>query len=97
LALLDITPSQSEAAIGKLKNDFPDAKVIAVKVDVTDPESVEQAMQDAKDQLGSIDILGCFAGVVQCLPSQDITPQQWKRVIDINTTGTWFCCQAASK
>jgi sorbose reductase len=97
LALLDITPSQSEASIGKLKTDFPEAKIIIVEVNITDAGSVEKAMQDAKDQLGCIDILGCFAGVVQCLPSESLKTEEWKRVLDINTTGTWFCCQAAAK
>jgi NADP-dependent 3-hydroxy acid dehydrogenase YdfG len=36
-------------------------------------------MQSAKDQLGSIDMLLCFAGVVSCLPSQDLKPQEWKK------------------
>jgi NAD(P)-dependent dehydrogenase (short-subunit alcohol dehydrogenase family) len=72
-------------------------KIITVKVDVTDMGSVEMAMQSAKDQLGSIDILGCFAGVVQCLPSESLKPEEWKRVLDVNTTGTWFCCQAAAR
>jgi sorbose reductase len=53
-------------------------------------------MQSAKDQLGSIDMLLCFAGVVSCLPSQDLKPQEWKKVLDVNLTGTWFCCQAAA-
>lgn len=46
---------------------------------------------------GSIDILLCFAGVVGCLHAIEMTPEQWRRTIDINTTGSFLCAQAAAK
>ncbi|KAH0395987.1 NAD(P)-binding protein, partial [Aureobasidium melanogenum] len=86
----------SDDAIQALHNDFPSSKVIIETVDVTDAENVDRAFAAVATR-GSIDILLCFAGVVGCLHAIEITPEQWRRTIDINTTGSFLCAQAAAK
>ncbi|KAH0372572.1 NAD(P)-binding protein, partial [Aureobasidium melanogenum] len=98
LFLFDLrsTFDASDEAIEALHNDFPSAKIIITPVDVTDAESIDRAFAAAATR-GSIDILLCFAGIVGCLHAIEMTPEQWRRTIDINTTGSFLCAQAAAK
>lgn len=50
-----------------------------------------------RDQLGPINILVCFAGIVSCVDAKDISPEQWRRVLDVNTTGAWLAAQEVGK
>ncbi|KII87921.1 hypothetical protein PLICRDRAFT_54961 [Plicaturopsis crispa FD-325 SS-3] len=95
LCLMDVS-HPAEAAAG-LVREFPNAQVLPAKVDVRDAAGVEQAMNDAKEKMGSVDMLLCFAGVVGAAHSVDFPVDDWRRLIDVNTTGSWLCAQAAGK
>lgn len=72
-------------------------KVLAQKVDVTDHAAVEQAMCEAMEQLGSLDIVVNGAGIVGPNgPFWEATPEQWDRVVRINLTGTFLVTRAAT-
>ncbi|GAB7337804.1 hypothetical protein MBLNU457_4214t1 [Dothideomycetes sp. NU457] len=94
---LDSTLQSSHEAIHKLKVDFPDARVITKAVDVTDEAAVDEAFVVMAETLKSIDLLICFAGIVGCVDAIDTTPTQWRKTIDVNTTGSFLCAQAAAK
>ncbi|KAI4730383.1 NAD(P)-binding protein [Aureobasidium sp. EXF-10728] len=98
LFLFDLrsTFDSSDDAIKALQNDFPTAKIITEAVDVTDADNVTRAFSSAA-ATGTIDILLCFAGVVGCIHALEMTPAQWRRTLDINTTGSFLCAQAAAK
>jgi NAD(P)-dependent dehydrogenase (short-subunit alcohol dehydrogenase family) len=76
---------------------FPAAKIHAKKVDVTAEEAVKEAMEEAVRILGSIDILLCFVGIVGCVETLEMPISQWRKVLDINTTGSFICAQAAAR
>ena len=101
LALLDLasTLKSSAAAIEKLERDFPGANIFTASVDVRDEVQVAEAMRSAAHGFrgSGIDILCCFAGVVGCVPSLDASASEWRRVIDVNQTGSFLCAQAAAK
>ena len=101
LALLDLasTLKSSSAAIDELQRDFPDAKIFTAAVDVRDEVQIADAMASAAAQFrgGAIDILCCFAGVVGCVPSLDASAAEWRRVVDVNQTGSFLCAQAAAR
>lgn len=99
LALLDLptTIATSAHQIGELKADFPHVHITAIPLDVTREIEVQGAMETAAQRLGSIDILCCFAGIVGCVPSISATSNQWRKVIDVNLTGSFACAQAAAK
>lgn len=79
-----------------LNKDFR-TSVVEVDIDVTDPASVEAAAKKTISLLERIDILCCFAGVVGCQHVLDVKPEEWKRVMDVNATGTFLCSQAVAK
>ena len=97
LALFDLDPSHASAEITTLKSDFPDAKIITVEVDVTNAIQLSSAVDLVTQDVGSVNILCCFAGVVGCTDAIDMTPEQWSRTLDINTTGTFLSAQACAR
>ncbi|KAF9449249.1 NAD(P)-binding protein [Macrolepiota fuliginosa MF-IS2] len=99
IAVFDLpaTLVSAQAEIRKLQTEFPQARFIALEVDITDENAIDKAIQEVKSTLGAIDMLLCFAGVVANTHSVDVTPAEWKRVLEINTTGSWLCAQAVAK
>lgn len=97
LMIFDINPANAEKEIGQMKSKFPNAKIEARKVDVTAEDEVYAAMEETVLVLGSVDILVCFVGVVGCVESLEMPISQWRKVLDINTTGSFICAQAAAR
>lgn len=98
LALVDVISSQAEATIQSLRKDFPHAKIIAADLDVAaGAQVVEEAFTSIRRQLGSVDVLACFAGIVGCTYAMDTPERDWRRILDVNTTGGFLCAQAAAK
>ncbi|KAG1745298.1 hypothetical protein EDB19DRAFT_1894482 [Suillus lakei] len=97
VSLFDVNTAQAQDVVDNLRSDFPSAKIITRKVDVRDQQVVQTAVAETADELGSVDILLCFAGVVACNHALDVALDEWKRALDINTTGSWLCAQAVAK
>jgi 2-hydroxycyclohexanecarboxyl-CoA dehydrogenase len=70
------------------------ARALAVKLDVTSPDSAIAAADTVERELGPIDILVNNAGWDKVEPFVDNTTQTWDRVIAINFRGTLNCCKA---
>jgi NAD(P)-dependent dehydrogenase (short-subunit alcohol dehydrogenase family) len=64
----------------------------AVACDVTDPDSVADAVAVAGARLG---VLVNVAGVGGFAPTTDVTLDDWNRTLAVNLTGTFLACQAA--
>jgi len=65
-----------------------------VALDVSDQAAVAQAAQASADALGRIDILVASAGVTGATaPVHEFPIDSWKRVIDINLNGAFYCCR----
>ena len=98
LLLCDISFSaQAVQEIQSLTDDFTSAEVLRIVVDVTDDASLHRAVEHGRTMLGTIDILICFAGVVACTPAIDTSPHEWRRTLDINTTGAFLSAQAVAR
>ncbi|HEX7908210.1 MAG TPA: SDR family oxidoreductase [Paraburkholderia sp.] len=72
-------------------------RILTYELDVREPESVIAAVDDAADKMGSIDALVTSAGVSHQGSVLDNTLDAWRRVIDINLTGSYLCAQATAK
>ena len=64
-------------------------------VDVTDENSVRAMVAAAVRELGGLDVLVNAAGATVRTRAEDLAPDDWRRILDINATGTFLCCQAA--
>jgi 2-hydroxycyclohexanecarboxyl-CoA dehydrogenase len=71
------------------------AEALGLTVDVTDRPAVDAAFAAVRSALGPTEILVTSAGLVAFDPFGQITAQRWQRVIEVNLTGTFHCCQAA--
>jgi len=93
VALLDLDGDAATGAAEDLRNGG--AVALAMKVDVTDRAAVDDAIADAREELGPIEIMVTSAGFDEFASFTDITPDAWSRMIEINLTGTFNCIQAA--
>ena len=72
------------------------ATALAHETDVTDINSVASLFQEIDMRFGRIDLLFNNAGTTAPpLPLEEITLEQWRKVIDTNLTGTFLCTQQA--
>lgn len=65
-------------------------KVIAIGVDVTNPDDVNAAIERADKEMGKLDLLFNNAGIVLHKAAVDVTPDEWLRVINVNLNGIFF-------
>ncbi|MET8655271.1 MULTISPECIES: SDR family NAD(P)-dependent oxidoreductase [Nocardia] len=66
----------------------------AYRADVTDPEQVAQALEAIRAKLGPVTILVNSAGLDGFKRFQNISFEEWKKVIDVNLHGVFHCVQA---
>ena len=97
LMIFDVNLANAEREIALLQQKFPKAKICGRQVDVTDETAVEHAMEEAVTELGSVDKLVCFVGVVGCIESIKMPISQWRKILDINTTGSFICARSAAR
>lgn len=69
--------------------------VLAVVADVTCPESMQAAVQAAKDAFGGLDVLCANAGVFPSASLEEMSVDEWDSVMSTNLKGTFVCVQAA--
>jgi len=66
-----------------------------IHVDVSDPDAVEAAAKASAQELGKIDILVCSAGITGAtVPVHEFPLDSWKRVVEINLNGLFYCNRA---
>jgi NAD(P)-dependent dehydrogenase (short-subunit alcohol dehydrogenase family) len=71
-------------------------RVLAVPTDVTDPESVRALFETTKRTFGRLDVLFNNAGMgARAVPLEDVTIDDWRRVVDVNLTGMFLCIREA--
>jgi SDR family mycofactocin-dependent oxidoreductase len=70
-------------------------QVLARQADIRDLAAMQGLVADAITQFGRLDIVAANAGIMSAAPAWEITEQQWRDVIDVNLTGTFFTLKAA--
>jgi len=80
----------------QLEQTAEGSKALVVPTDVSDPDSVRQLFDSAVQKFGRVDLLinnaGCGAPPV---PMDELTVEQWRRVVDVNLTGAFLCTREA--
>ncbi|MCW2539999.1 MAG: short-chain dehydrogenase [Frankiales bacterium] len=71
-------------------------EVSAFVADVTAPDSVAELFAEVRNRYGRLDLLFNNAGLgAPAVPLEELTFEQWRRVIDTNLTGAFLCTQEA--
>lgn len=70
---------------------------LAVDCDVTDEAQVAAMIARTVAAHGALDIMVANAGIAPAVPFLDLTPAQFRRVVEVNLTGSFLCVQAAAR
>ncbi|MFK4070878.1 SDR family oxidoreductase [Streptomyces sp. NPDC029674] len=81
------------AALEELAAALP-APALALEVDVTDPAALRSAAHRVRERLGRPSAVIANAGIAQAGPIESADPRAWRRVIEVNLTGSAFTAQA---
>jgi NAD(P)-dependent dehydrogenase (short-subunit alcohol dehydrogenase family) len=88
----DINPTSAQETARTIQEMGGHA--VAVRADVSDPEQTQAMAKVALDTYGRIDILLNNAGIYPVRPWDEITLEEWNRVLAVNLTGTFLCARA---
>jgi SDR family mycofactocin-dependent oxidoreductase len=67
-------------------------RAITFVADVRDQEALHRAATEGASELGKIDVVVANAGICTLQPWDEVTPEVWREIIDINLTGVWNTC-----
>jgi NAD(P)-dependent dehydrogenase (short-subunit alcohol dehydrogenase family) len=82
VAVLDLNVEQVEA-------------LLALRVDVSEPEAVRRAFATVAERLGPVDVVANVAGIYgDHRPVREQSLDNWRRVLAVNLDGTFLCAQA---
>ncbi len=98
LAIAGRRPGPIEEAVAEVKSFGRDA--VAIPTDVTDSAQVDNLIDSTIQRFGKIDVLINNAGAVQDnvrKPIWEITDEDWRRIMDVNLSGAFFCSRAVSR
>ena len=93
-----VVTSRSEKEVKEAAERLGDAgsgKALGLQCDVRDLAQQKDIVQQITDEFGSLDILIANAGVGNFAPIDEMTPDQWQDVIDINLTGVFNSVKAS--
>jgi len=74
--------------------DAAGGRALAVQTDVSDEESVAEMIARAMEEFGRIDVLLNNAAIFSTVTRsrfEDITRDDWTKMLDVNVIGTWIC------
>ena len=89
VAILDLDGEGAQRAAKELGEGH-----IGLACDVADLESCQRAARQVLDAFGQLDALINNAGISQPVRTMEITPQDWRRIVDVNMTGVLYLSQA---
>ena len=86
-----------EALAARLDDEYADRKSLVARCDVTDEDEVRTMIEAAVELFGGLDVLVNTAGVIGPIetPAQDVSADDFRRVLDINVVGTFLPCKFA--
>ena len=91
MALVDIvTPDAAAAECRELG-----AEVLALTADVSNPSDVARAMAATLERFGALHIVVNVAGICPRTPFEEISAEEWDRVLAVNLKGPFLITQAA--
>jgi len=95
-ALFDINLENITRLKREIEKKFS-VRSLAIQVDVRVSEQIEAAVKRVVDEFRRIDILVNCHGIGQWSPAEEMSKEDWKRMLDVNLTGVFLMCQAVGK
>jgi NAD(P)-dependent dehydrogenase (short-subunit alcohol dehydrogenase family) len=93
VVLGDLDQMALDAATGELGPE----RAIGVRVDVALGADADRLVAASLDRWGRLDVALNSAGIASPLPATELPEEEWRRVVDVNLTGTFLVCRAAGR
>ena len=87
---------RDESGCARIKRELP-ALTGVIVADVSEPVEIERAFGELDSLCGGLDVLINNAGISIRHPFAEITPEEWKRVMDVNLNGVFYVAQQAAR
>ncbi|HEY4655283.1 MAG TPA: SDR family oxidoreductase, partial [Cyclobacteriaceae bacterium] len=95
LMLVNRTPDDGTKAAEGLRIEYG-TSVISFAADITVPSEITTMVNAAIEAFGKVDILINSAGINIRGAIDEVTPEDFNRVMNVNVNGTWLCCRAVT-
>jgi NAD(P)-dependent dehydrogenase (short-subunit alcohol dehydrogenase family) len=99
VVLVDVDAGSLEKVGAELQGRFGTAFPTSV-TDITNRDAVERLFESLDRTHGRIDVMVNNAQLqlaTSWVPFEDLAVEDWRRIMDVNLTGTFLCCQAAGR
>lgn len=84
---------EAQTVADEIARDFGH-RAVALQADVTSEEDTERMVAKAIDEFGKVDILIANAGVNLRGPIDELSPREFREVLETNVYGVWLSCRA---
>jgi 3-oxoacyl-[acyl-carrier protein] reductase len=88
---------RARATAEAIERDTDGARTAGIAADVAEYGDVERLVQETLARFGRLDVMVNGASVGAAGPAAEIEPAEWREVIDVGLTGTFFGAQVAAK
>lgn len=96
VAIVDLDYEEARKTAEELI-ELTDRKVIAIRTDCTDKAQVDEMVEQVVKELGGLNFCHNNAGICINAPAEEMTWEQWNRVINVNLNGIFLTDVAAGK
>lgn len=95
VVVADIDIENAKRVVTRIKKKG--GKAFSISLDIGNVQDIQAKFKQLARKLGRIDVLVNNAGISQDIAIEDITEQDWDRILDVDLKGAFFCSQAAFK
>lgn len=93
VVLADLNEAGATEAAERLNREG--RRAFAIRIDVSNRAAVQEAVSIVLDKLsGVVDVLVNCAGINTWSKAVEVSEDMWASILDVNLTGTFYCCQA---
>ncbi|WP_409300923.1 SDR family oxidoreductase [Peribacillus sp. SCS-155] len=94
VCILDLKEKRAQKVVDEISGNGGIA--FAMEVDVSEPDQVKRATQEAVERWGRLDIVFANAGINGTLaPIEELSPDEWDKTVEINLKGTFLLTQSS--
>lgn len=96
VALFGSRQETVDKALGKLKEEMPEAEVMGLCPALDKYDEVEKAINEVKEAFGRVDILANNAGISARESLYDYKPEDFEKIMRLNVNAVFFCTKAVA-
>lgn len=86
----------NDEAIARIEDELPSLSG-TINADVSGADAVARAFRELAEMTGGLDVLINNAGISIRHKFMDITPEEWRKVLDVNLNGVFFVAQESAR